>query len=190
MWRSTKSGSWYTRISSTKQCKWLLLPSNGRISSSHGMAKNMDFVSTTEFILEQRIRVRHIKKGYRYRPALIDQFHPDNYGFYAATITIGNATFDDLYSHESIMAMQEQGATIEIHGGFVWRSKEIYLATKRRPYIPKAIRRAVYDRDNGQCKQCGSRDNLQYDHIIPYRDSGPSTVDNLQLLCKTCNCRK
>ena len=57
----------------------------------------------------------------------------------------------------------------------------------RRPAISEAVQRAVYERDGGACVKCGSRFNLQYDHIIPFSRGGASAVENLQLLCSSCN---
>jgi 5-methylcytosine-specific restriction endonuclease McrA len=57
---------------------------------------------------------------------------------------------------------------------------------QRQP-IPREVRRAVFQRDGGQCAECGSKFDLQYDHIIPLTLGGATTVDNLQLLCGECN---
>ena len=54
----------------------------------------------------------------------------------------------------------------------------------------RAMRLAVYNRDGGVCRRCGGTFDLQYDHIIPFVRGGPTTVDNLQLLCGRCNQRK
>jgi 5-methylcytosine-specific restriction endonuclease McrA len=59
--------------------------------------------------------------------------------------------------------------------------------THRRPPIPESIRIHVWQRDGGQCIQCGSREKLEYDHIIPISKGGSSTARNLQLLCEPCN---
>ena len=56
--------------------------------------------------------------------------------------------------------------------------------------IPQALRGQVWRRDNGRCVQCESRENLQFDHIIPVSKGGATTVDNLQLLCRSCNLSK
>ena len=37
------------------------------------------------------------------------------------------------------------------------------------------------------CQCCGASQNLEYDHIIPYSCGGSSSVNNIQLLCQTCN---
>lgn len=56
-----------------------------------------------------------------------------------------------------------------------------------RPNIRKSVRAAVFTRDGHRCVQCGATDNLSLDHIIRYRDDGPDTVDNLRVLCMSCN---
>lgn len=58
--------------------------------------------------------------------------------------------------------------------------------TTRSP-IPEASRSEVWRRDSGRCVQCGSKQNLQFDHIIPVVLGGATTVANLQLLCQPCN---
>ena len=58
--------------------------------------------------------------------------------------------------------------------------------SQRQP-IPRDVRRAVFERDGGQCTECGSNFDLQYDHVIPVALGGATTVDNLQLLCGPCN---
>jgi hypothetical protein len=56
-----------------------------------------------------------------------------------------------------------------------------------RQGIPTAVRRAVWARDNGRCVQCGSRERLEYDHIIPLSKGGSNTERNIELLCEACN---
>jgi HNH endonuclease len=60
----------------------------------------------------------------------------------------------------------------------------------RRQAIPAALRRAVWERDGGACAGCGSRFDLQYDHVIPVALGGATTAGNLQVLCGDCNRRK
>ena len=57
----------------------------------------------------------------------------------------------------------------------------------RRDVIPREVRRAVFERDNGRCVDCGSSFDIQYDHVIPVAFGGASTVQNLQILCAPCN---
>lgn len=59
-------------------------------------------------------------------------------------------------------------------------------AGNRQP-IPKDIQTAVWQRDEGRCVECGSREFLEFDHIIPIAKGGANTARNLQLLCERCN---
>lgn len=59
-----------------------------------------------------------------------------------------------------------------------------------RRSIPKAVRRAVFERDGAECQECSSTENLSLDHIIPWSLNGPDTVENLRVLCRSCNSRK
>jgi hypothetical protein len=60
---------------------------------------------------------------------------------------------------------------------------------KREP-IPEDIRFEIWRRDEGKCVICGSKENLEFDHIIPFSKGGGNTVRNLQLLCESCNRKK
>jgi 5-methylcytosine-specific restriction endonuclease McrA len=40
------------------------------------------------------------------------------------------------------------------------------------------------------CLRCGSSENITQDHIVPLSKGGSHTIDNLQPLCKSCNCSK
>jgi len=56
-----------------------------------------------------------------------------------------------------------------------------------RPRISREIQMFVWQRDDARCVQCGSNQNLEFDHIIPFSMGGSSTARNLQLLCESCN---
>jgi hypothetical protein len=57
--------------------------------------------------------------------------------------------------------------------------------------IPASVKLEVWKRDKGQCVKCGSKDNLHFDHIIPYSRGGSSlVVENIQLLCARHNLEK
>jgi hypothetical protein len=57
--------------------------------------------------------------------------------------------------------------------------------------IPASVKLEVWRRDKGHCILCGSKDNLHFDHIIPYSKGGSSLVaDNIQLLCVRHNLAK
>lgn len=57
--------------------------------------------------------------------------------------------------------------------------------------IPTSVKLEVWKRDKGQCVQCGSKDNLHFDHILPYSKGGTSLkAQNIQLLCARHNLQK
>lgn len=60
----------------------------------------------------------------------------------------------------------------------------------RRQSIPQDVRRAVFERDGGRCAVCEATFDLQYDHVLPVAHGGATSVENLQLLCGSCNREK
>jgi hypothetical protein len=57
--------------------------------------------------------------------------------------------------------------------------------------IPTTIKRMVWERDKGKCVECGSTQDLHFDHILPYSRGGTSTnPNNIQLLCQKHNLTK
>lgn len=66
---------------------------------------------------------------------------------------------------------------------------ELDNSPRRKP-IPQDVRVTVWQRDGGRCVECGSNEELEFDHIIPLAMGGANTLRNLQLLCRPCNRRK
>jgi 5-methylcytosine-specific restriction endonuclease McrA len=63
-----------------------------------------------------------------------------------------------------------------------------------RESIPAAVRRAVWERDEGRCMwpldgggRCGSPHRLELDHLIPWARGSEPTVDGLRVLCRSRN---
>ena len=69
-------------------------------------------------------------------------------------------------------------------------SGELFNDKAKRPPIPREVVDAVYRRDGARCVYCGSTENLQLDHIIPFSKGGATSLENLQLLCQKCNLEK
>lgn len=61
----------------------------------------------------------------------------------------------------------------------------------RRRVIPTHVKLEVWKRDGGRCVVCGARDELHFDHVVPYSKGGTSLVAaNIQLLCARHNIQK
>ena len=54
-------------------------------------------------------------------------------------------------------------------------------------HIPSSIREKVWERDKGMCVLCGSKKELEFDHILPFSKGGAHSVKNIRLLCQRCN---
>lgn len=55
------------------------------------------------------------------------------------------------------------------------------------------VRKAVYNRYNGQCAICGKHITLEemtIDHIVPTSKGGDGSFSNMQCACDSCNCMK
>jgi len=69
--------------------------------------------------------------------------------------------------------------------------RNLVSALDHNRIIPSSVKIAVWKRDKGACVKCGSKDNLHFDHIIPYSKGGSSLVaENIQLLCARHNLEK
>jgi len=97
------------------------------------------------------------------------------------------------YYDRRIRELREQGWDIEaIQVGsdyfYQLKSHKKEFGTKRE-YANKQLREAVLNRDK-KCVICGSEENLQVDHKIPRERNGKTNIENLQILCLSCNVEK
>ena len=73
--------------------------------------------------------------------------------------------------------------------------KEIRKYSKKKPdniksrNIPATVKRKVFARDNNKCVICGSKRNLELDHITPISAGGLTIESNLRITCRSCNYR-
>ena len=57
----------------------------------------------------------------------------------------------------------------------------------------KKQKREAYERQQGICPNCGKHfelEEMEGDHITPWKDGGVTTAENCQMLCRECNRRK
>jgi hypothetical protein len=62
-------------------------------------------------------------------------------------------------------------------------------------HIPSAVKRTVWDRDNGRCAfngthgRCTETGFLEYHHVVPFASGGQTSASNLELRCRLCRYR-
>ena len=60
-------------------------------------------------------------------------------------------------------------------------------------HIPASVKRAVWERDSGQCAfvgttgRCTERGFLEYHHVVAFADGGETRTENLELRCRAHN---
>jgi 5-methylcytosine-specific restriction endonuclease McrA len=91
---------------------------------------------------------------------------------------------DELSSYEIVNILLERNlTTYNAHAPF----RKGKLKYKKSRYIPVKVKATV---NTGECSNCGKQWGLEYDHIIKYSHGGSSEVENIQMLCRSCNQRK
>lgn len=90
---------------------------------------------------------------------------------------------DEIISYLNRLDDQEDGFYLDDE---IWNS----LCRVERGKVTNKLRFYIYNRDGNRCVHCGSRENLEVDHIIPISKGGKTVVNNLQTLCHRCNVEK
>lgn len=92
---------------------------------------------------------------------------------------------------------EELGCSVFGHICPVFFSAESFTETKQYRNIGRTIPRGVMikvvRRDGHACQACNKNvpdHEIEFDHIIPYSRGGPTSVENLRLLCRSCNRKK
>jgi 5-methylcytosine-specific restriction endonuclease McrA len=112
-------------------------------------------------------------------PMLLEpkKYDAKHYVYYAHSVYSSKFPLSDLRWVE---------AADKLMGRYELQIKSTSTLDQRKRIAPQ-IRDAVWRRDRGQCTKCGSRERLEFDHIIPVSKGGSSTERNLELLCESCN---
>ena len=140
------------------------------------------------------------------RPALIAPLAPERF---KVQMTVSRETHDKVRRVQDLLRHQvpdgdpavvfDRALTLLLQD--LERKK---LADTRRPrpacastpasrHVPAAVKREVWKREGGQCafvgdaRRCTERGFLEFHHVIPFADGGPTTADNLQLRCRAHN---
>jgi len=132
-------------------------------------------------------RYNGIAEAQEHEPQFLATWRDRSYWWYDDAFywtTAGAYTGDDI---KALLFTRQRNRERELdHAHAVLAASTSPAARKREP-IPRDARKAVWERDEGKCVECGSDFDIQYDHVIPFSMGGASTVENLQLLCARCN---
>ena len=103
---------------------------------------------------------------------------------------IFNLSYDqfDEFKEKQVRKALEQGANITDLDTAKYPKASVKYSTENTwRGISQEVKDLVWNRDNGQCRECKSNEKLEFDHIIPYSKGGSNTYRNIQLLCESCN---
>ncbi|MBR4789476.1 MAG: HNH endonuclease [Treponema sp.] len=122
----------------------------------------------------------------------------DTIAFFLYRNCLYQADFDEILSDdelllrvkEKIYAEDEKYEQLKTKIEFHESDVIVNNPKRKRPAIPSAVKREVFLRDQGRCVICGSRENIEFDHELPFSKGGSSTVRNIRLLCQKCNRHK
>jgi hypothetical protein len=141
-----------------------------------------------------------------FRPALVKSLDDERY---KVQFTVARDTFEKLRRVQDLMRhtcpsgdvaiVFERALTMLLE--HLERTKAAQVTRPRQPrgatagsrHIPAPVRRAVWERDHGQCAfvgtrgRCTERGFLEFHHILPFADGGSATVENIQLRCRAHN---
>lgn len=73
---------------------------------------------------------------------------------------------------------------------YVLTGEEKYLNVRA---FDNRMKRSAYEKQRGRCKKCGRHfeiEEMEADHITPWREGGKTATENCQMLCRECNRRK
>ena len=143
------------------------------------------------------------------RPEHASKLAPLSSEQYRVQFTISKATHDKLRRVQDLMrhtnpkgdpaVIFDRALTMLLHQlerarlGKASRPRKQKKSTRRSRHIPSAVKREVQARDRGRCAftgaegRCQETGFLQYHHVVPYADGGPTTAANIQLRCRAHN---
>jgi hypothetical protein len=140
------------------------------------------------------------------RPAVIAPLAPERYKI---QMTVSRETYDKLRRVQDLIRHQvpdgdpavvfDRALTPLLHDlerrklADVNHPRPARAAAPGSRHVPAAIRREVWKRDGGRCAfdgnagRCAERGFLEFHHVVPFADGGPTTAANLQLRCRAHN---
>lgn len=122
----------------------------------------------------------------QFDPVLVTSFQDRTYWWYRDAIYWTNADYGS-GDVKALLYARERRQQRELEHAHALMAAASAAPERKREPIPRDVKLAVWQRDEGRCVECGSDFDMQYDHVIPFSMGGANTVENLQLLCARCN---
>lgn len=168
-------------------------PSEPMLGYSMSIKLSAQRSATTGPFLTADERMKAVRESTQ-RPALVGQVQATNgkkrVWLYQDSVYLTDCDLDEDDVFALIhAATNRRRLELEKAHALVAMTTQLDQRAKRQP-IPQEVKLIVWQRDGGRCVECGSQQELEYDHIIPLAMGGSNTDRNLQLLCATCNRRK
>lgn len=161
---------------------------NWKRQASFWIEYHNKIINDLELLFENNIWEKSNEKPVLFQYS-ISSFSPDDYKnnqyLYQGCIY----TIDGPFSNEEkeLLIMEKFDQERKKFERLKYKHKDFIDIKYKRPNIPESVRIIVWKRDGGKCSKCGSRENLEYDHIIPISKGGNNTARNIELLCEKCN---
>jgi 5-methylcytosine-specific restriction endonuclease McrA len=175
-----------------------------RLLAPHLSAENIDMALEAARHKSKR-EIEEVAAGLAHR-ALLVAVAAEQYRLH---LTVSRATRDKLREIQALLSHQLPDGNPAV---IVDRALDLLLAQLQRQrhaatdrpraarshkpgsrHIPAAVKRAVWNRDEGRCAfvggqgRCGERNFLEYHHVVPHAEGGPPTAANLELRCRAHN---
>jgi len=118
----------------------------------------------------------------------------------AEKITLSHCSFPEIIKPDRLIAVAENVIELKFVASSQLREKIEKLKGRFAHKHPSLTLGELFEKlcdealDNGdahdqQCEICGSHYALEIDHIVPRAKGGTTTIENLRLLCRSCNQR-
>lgn len=72
----------------------------------------------------------------------------------------------------------------------LWTRAQASLEPCANGAFSAATQRVLLERAEHRCQQCGTADDLEFDHVVPQAAGGKGTAKNGQVLCRPCHSKK